>query len=62
MIVNPDRHQTIVLGNTDYEFSFPLQNLIDLLSVSIDNNLSFYHHISKICDKVNNQFSVLQRF
>ena len=62
MIVNPDRHQAIVLGNTDYEFSFPLQNLIDLLGVSIDNNLRVYYHISKICDKVNNQFSVLQRF
>ena len=55
-------HQVIVLGNTDYEFSFPLQHSIDLLGVSIDNNLSFYYHISKICDKVNNQFSVLQRF
>ena len=62
MIVNPDRHQAIVLGNTDYEFYFPLQNLIDLLGVSIDNNLSFYYHISKIRDKVNNQFSVPKRF
>ena len=54
MIVNPDRHQTIVLGNTDYEFSFPLRNSIDLLGVSIDNNLSFTYHISKVRDKVNN--------
>ena len=54
MIVNPDRHQTIVLGNTDYEFSFPLRNSIDLLGVSIDNNLSFNYHISKVRDKVNN--------
>ena len=50
MIVNPDRHQTIVLG----KFSFPLRNSIDLLGVSIDNNLSFNYHISKVCDKVNN--------
>ena len=57
-----NRHQAIVLGNTDYEFSFPLQNSIDSLGVSIDNNLSFYYHISKICDKVNHQFSVLKRF
>ena len=25
MIVNPDRHQAIVLGNTDYEFSSPAE-------------------------------------
>ena len=54
MIVNPCKHQTIVLGNTDYEFSFPLRNSIDLLGVSIDNNLSFNYHISKVCVKVNN--------
>ena len=54
MIVNPDKHQTIVLGNTDYEFPFPRRNSIDLLGVSIDNNLSFNYHISKVRDKVNN--------
>ena len=55
-------HQAMVLGSTDYEFSFPLQNSIDLLGVSIDNNLSLNYHISKIYDKVNKQFSVLKRF
>ena len=48
MIINQDKHQTIVLGNTDYEFSFPLRNSIDLLGVSIDNNLSFNYHIKSI--------------
>ena len=31
MIINPDKHQAIVLGaNSNYEFSFPVENSIDL--------------------------------
>ena len=52
----------MVLGNSDYQFSFPVKNSIDLLGISIDSELSFNHHISKVCEKVNNQFSVLKRF
>ena len=62
MIANPDKHQAMVLGNTDHDFSFPVKNSIDLLGVSIDNELSFNCHISNICEKVNNQFNVLKRF
>ena len=51
-----------MLGNSDYQFSFPVKNSIDLLGISIDSELSFNHHISKVCEKVNNQFSVLKRF
>ena len=30
--------------------------------ISIDSELFFNHHISKVCEKVKNQFSVLKRF
>ena len=62
MIVNPDKHQAMVLGNSDYQFSFPVKNSIDLLGISIDSELSFNHHISNVCEKINNQFSVLKSF
>ena len=63
MIVNPEKHQAMVLGaNSNSEFSFPVKNSIDLLGVTIDKDLSFNHHISQICEKVNKQFSVLKRF
>ena len=61
-IVNPEKHQAMVLGITDYKFYFPVQNSIHLLGVTVDNNFDFNCHISKICDKVNKQFSVLKRF
>ena len=63
MIVNPEKHQAMVLGvNSNYEFSFAVKNSIDLLGVTIDKDLSFNCHISQICEKVNKQFSVLKRF
>ena len=54
MIVNPEKHQAMVLGaNSNYEFSFPVKNSIDSLGVTIDKDLSFNRHISQICEKVN---------
>ena len=47
MIVNPDKHQAMVLGNNDYEFSFPVKTSTDLVGVSFDRELSFNHHMSK---------------
>ena len=39
MIVNPEKHQAMVLGvNSNYEFSFPVKNSIDLLGVTIDKD------------------------
>ena len=61
-IVNTEKDQEMVLGtDSNYEFSFSVKNSIDLLGVTIDKDLSFNHHISQICGKVNNQFSVLKR-
>lgn len=62
-IINPDKHQAMVLGaNSNYEFVFPVKNLIDLLGITIEKDLSFNSHISQIYVKVNKQFSVLKRF
>ena len=63
MIVNPEKHQAMVIGaNSEYEFSFPVKNSIELLGVTIDKDLSFNCHISQMWDKVNKQFGVPKRF
>ena len=52
MITNPDKYQAMILGNTNYSFSFtvndiniPLRDNIDLLGVNIDKNLQFDSHV-----------------
>ena len=37
MIVNPYKHHAMVLGTTDHKFSFPVEDSLDLLGVTIDN-------------------------
>ena len=48
MITNPDKYQVMILGNTNYTFSFtvndtniPVKDSIDLLAVNTDRNLQF---------------------
>ena len=69
MITNPEKYQAMILGNTNYSFSFkvndtdiPVKDNIDLLGVNIDKNLQFNSHVKKICTKVNNQINVISRF
>ena len=69
MTTNPDKYQAMILGNTNYIFSFtvndiniPVKDNIDLLGVNIDNNLQFSSHVKNICTKVNNQINVISRF
>ena len=69
MITNPDKYQAMILGNTNYTFSFkvndtniPVKDNIDLLGVNIDKNLQFNSHVQNICTKVNNQINVISRF
>ena len=59
MITNPDKYQAMILGNTNYSFSFtvndtnvPVKDNIDLLGVNIDKNLQFDSHVKNICPKV----------
>ena len=62
MIVNKKKHQAVILGKTEHNFSFPVNNSIDIFGVTIDNRHSFDNHVSVICKKINNQFNVMLRF
>ena len=62
MIVNEKKHQALILGKTEHNFSFPVNNSIDIFGMTIDNRLSFDNHVSVICKKINNQFNVILRF
>ena len=62
MTVNPDKHQAMVLGKTDYKFSFPVENAIEQLGMTLDDEMSFRGHLATICKKINSQFSVMTRF
>ena len=69
MTTNPEKYQAMILGNTNYSFSFtvndtdiPVKDNIDLSGVNIDKNLQFNSHVKNICTKVNNQINVISRF
>jgi len=59
MIVNPDKHHAMVLGTTDHRLSFPVEESLDLLGITIDNQLNFDKHVCLVCNKVNNQLKVM---
>ena len=61
-MVNPTKHEIMILGKTDHQFSFATKNSIDLFGMTIDNKLSFDDYVSKICRKINNQLNVMIRF
>jgi len=60
MIVNDTQHQAIVLGKTDHSFSFPLKDSLNIFGLNIDNRLHFDNYISTTCQKINDQFNVMQ--
>ena len=59
---NPDKNHAMVLGTTDHKFSFPVEDSLDLLGVTIDNHLNFTKHVSLVYKKVNNQLNVMIKF
>ena len=61
MIVNPEKHHAMVIGNTEHSFSFPLKPSIELLGITVDNKLAFDDHVSQVCKKINNQINVIIR-
>ena len=54
MIVIQSKHQALVIGDTNYTFSFPVKDSIDIFGLNIDRKLQFDKHISSVCRKVNN--------
>ena len=61
-IVNPEKHQAMVLGTTNYTFSFPVKNSVELFGMTIDTEMNFKEHLATICNKINSQYSVMTRF
>ena len=62
MIVNEKKHQPLILGKTEHNFSFSVNNSIDVFGMPIDNRLSFDNHVSVIRKKINNQFNAMLTF
>ena len=52
----------MILGKTNHQFNFSVNDSMELFGVTIDKNLMFKQHVSSLCKKVNNQFSVMTRF
>ena len=52
----------MILGKTDYKFSFPVKNSIELFGMTMDDEINFREHIDTICNKINSQFNVMTRF
>ena len=44
MKANPAKHQGIVLGKTDYPFSFSTTRCLELFGIILDNELNFKEH------------------
>ena len=62
MIVNPEKLQAMILGTTNYKFSFPVKNSTELFGMTIDTGMNFKEHFATICNKINSQYSVMTRF
>ena len=56
------KHQTMIIGNTDHVFSFPVQKSVELFGITVDDRLCFDEHVSNICEKITNQLNVISRF
>ena len=62
MLVNESKHQGLVLGETDFSFSFSVQETLQIFGMEIDKKLNFSSHISNVCKNINNQLYVMLRF
>ena len=63
MIVNETKHQVLILGKTDYSFSFlAVKESIGMFGINIDNKLNFSNHIRTMWKKISQQFQVMLRF
>ena len=48
MLVNPTKHQDMIIGNTNHVFYFPVHESVALFGITVDNRLCFDEHISNI--------------
>ena len=56
MLVNESKHQGLVLGDTEYSFSFPVKDTLEIFGTEIDNKPNFSKHISNVRKKINVMF------
>ena len=49
LIVDEKKHQALILGKTEHNFSFPVNKSIDIFGMTVDNRFSFDNHVSVIC-------------
>ena len=49
MIVNESKHQCLILGDTEYGFSFPVKDTLEIFGMELDNKLNFSKRISNVC-------------
>ena len=49
MLVNESKHQCLILGDTEYGFSFPVKDTLEIFGMEIDNKLNFSKRISNVC-------------
>ena len=54
MTVNAKKHQALISGQTDHQFSLPVNNELDMFGMTVDNRLNFDRHISNVCNKIDN--------
>ena len=47
-IVNPEKHHAMVLGTTNHKFFFPVEDSLDLLGMTIDNQLNVNKRVSQV--------------
>ena len=52
MIVDEKKHQALILGKTEHNFSFPVNKSIDIFGMTVDNRFSFDNHVSVICKRM----------
>ena len=54
MILNETEHEALMLGKTEHNFCFPLNNSVDMFGMTKDNKLSVDNHLSVRYKKINN--------
>ena len=62
MLVNPTKHQAMIIANTDHVFSFQVRKSIEFFGITVDDRRCFHEHVSNTCKKITNQFNVISGF
>lgn len=52
MIDNETKHHALILGDTEYTFSFPVKESIVIFGMNIGNKIPFDKYTCSVCKKV----------